>query len=261
MRLLRLLLSQYDVGTIPPVLDAVQMGPVDAMRCNRQKHLIVLGAEEGKLPGYSGSTGVLTDQERVQLRSLGVPLTGGSVEGIQAEFAEIYGVFCGARQSILVSCAGEQPSFLYHRLAKLAGGETETVSLPGFAQADGTEAGAYLARWDAESLAERLDVLPGYRETECAKGYTLGKVARNSVEGLYGRTLNLSASPDRPAGGVSALLFPEIRSSGPGTEAGSHRPGGIRHLCPCGVGKYRPVRPGYGGIPPGNPGRNHENCP
>ena len=200
VRLLRLLLSQYDVGTIPPVLDAVQMGPVNAMRCNRQKHLIVLGAEEGKLPGYSGSTGVLTDQERVQLRSLGVPLTGGSVEGIQAEFAEIYGVFCGARQSVLVSCAGEQPSFLYHRLAKLAGGETETVSLPGFAQADGTEAGVYLARWDAKSLAERLDVLPGYRETECAKGYTLGKVARNSVEGLYGRTLNLSASQiDRQA--------------------------------------------------------------
>ena len=200
VRLLRLLLSQYDVGTIPPVLDAVQMGPVDAMRCNRQKHLIVLGAEEGKLPGYSGSAGVLTDQERVQLRSLGVPLTGGSVEGIQAEFAEIYGVFCGARQSILVSCAGEQPSFLYHRLAKLAGGETETVSLPGFAQADGTEAGVYLARWDAESLAERLDVLPGYRETESAKGYTLGRVERNRVEKLYGRTLNLSASQiDRQA--------------------------------------------------------------
>jgi len=33
-RLLRLLLSQYNVGTIPPVLDAVQMGPVTAMRCH-----------------------------------------------------------------------------------------------------------------------------------------------------------------------------------------------------------------------------------
>ena len=95
-RLLRLLLSQYDVGTIPPVLDAVQMGPVSAMRCHREKHLLVLGAEEGKLPGYSGSVGLLTDQERVTLRALGVPLTGGAMEGIQAEFAEIYGVFCGA---------------------------------------------------------------------------------------------------------------------------------------------------------------------
>ena len=200
VRLLRLLLSQYDVGTIPPVLDAVQMGQANAMRCNRQKHLIVLGAEEGKLPGYSGSAGVLTDQERVELRSLGVPLTGGSVEGIQAEFAEIYGVFCGAERSILVSCAGEQPSFLFHRLAKLAGGEGGTQNLPGFAQADETEAGAYLARWNARELAERLAVLPGYREAEDGKDYTLGRVARDRVEGLYGKTLNLSASQiDRQA--------------------------------------------------------------
>ena len=200
VRLLQLLLSQYDVGTIPPVLDAVQMGAVDAMRCNRQKHLILLGAEEGKLPGYSGSSGVLTDQERVELRALGVPLTGGSVEGIQAEFAEIYGVFCGAEQSVTVSCSGEQPSFLYHRLVRLAGGESSPEMLPGFAQADETEAGVYLARWDAGELAEELAVQPGFREAEEGKHYALGKVERGSVERLYGRTLNLSASQiDRQA--------------------------------------------------------------
>ena len=83
-RLLQLLLSQYQVGTIPPVLDAVQCGQVSAMRLHQQKHLIVLGAQEGNLPRYSGSAGVLTDQERVTLRDLGVPLTGGAMEGIQA---------------------------------------------------------------------------------------------------------------------------------------------------------------------------------
>ena len=49
-RLFQLLLSQYQVGTIPPVLDAVQCGPVSAMRLHRQKHLIILGAQEGNLP-------------------------------------------------------------------------------------------------------------------------------------------------------------------------------------------------------------------
>lgn len=73
VRLLRLLLSQYDVGTIPPVLDVVQLGPVTSMRCHSQKHLILLGAQEGSLPAYSGSAGVLTDQERVTLRALGFP--------------------------------------------------------------------------------------------------------------------------------------------------------------------------------------------
>jgi pyrimidine operon attenuation protein/uracil phosphoribosyltransferase len=127
--LFQLLLSQYDVGTIPPVLDAVQVGAVSAQRLHEQKHLIVLGAKEGNLPGYSGTTGVLTDQERVTLRQLGVPLTGGNLEGIQAEFAEIYGVFCGATESISVYCSGEQPSFVYRRLLEMSGRE-QGVEVP-----------------------------------------------------------------------------------------------------------------------------------
>ena len=157
--LFRLLLSQYDVGTIPPVLDAVQMGPVSAMRCHQQKHLIVLGAREGSLPGYTGTFGVLTDQERVQLRQLGVPLTGGNLEGIQAEFAEIYGVFCGASESIRVFCDREQPSFVFRRLSELAGGEREAEVSLDFATADRQEAGAWLARFRDAETAGRLGVL------------------------------------------------------------------------------------------------------
>lgn len=200
LRLLRLLLSQYDVGTIPPVLDAVQMGTVSAMRCNRQKHLIVLGAEEGKLPGYSGSGGVLTDQERVILRELGVPLTGGAMEGIQAEFAEIYGVFCGAGDTIAVCCSGDQPSFLLRRLSQMAGCE-EAAQIPyGFGQADAFEAGACLARWNAREEAEKLDVLTGFEDTVCKRDFRFGEVRRESVQALYGSTLNLSASQiDRQA--------------------------------------------------------------
>ena len=199
-RLFRLLLSQYDVGTIPPVLDAVQMGPVSAMRCHQQKHLIVLGAEEGKLPGYTGSSGVLTDQERVALRALGVPLTGGAMEGIQAEFAEIYGTFCGAVESIRVFCSGEQPSFVYRRLAELSGGEVQVSHDMGFAMADELEAGAYLARWNAEDLAQKLNVTKAYRDTVQRKAYSLGKVHKENIKKLYGNTLNLSASQiDRQA--------------------------------------------------------------
>ena len=200
LRLLRLLLSQYDVGTIPPVLDAVQMGNVSAMRCNCQKHLIVLGAEEGKLPGYSGSAGVLTDQERVILRELGVPLTGGAMEGIQAEFAEIYGVFCGAGETITVCCSGEQPSFLFRRLSQMASYEEAAQTSDGFGQADAFEAGACLARWNARKEAERLDVLTGFEDTVCKRDFCFGEVRRESLQALYGSTLNLSASQiDRQA--------------------------------------------------------------
>ncbi len=193
-RLFRLLLSQYDVGTIPPVLDAVQMGSISAMRCNRQKHLIILGAEEGKLPGYTGSSGILTDQERVALRELGVPLTGGAMEGIQAEFAEIYGVFCGATETIRVFFSGEQPSYLFRRLAELSGDIQEANDTMGFSMADSFEAGAYLARWNGFKEAESLEIQEDYQKVLAYKNYSLGKVSKVQIQKLYGKTLNLSAS-------------------------------------------------------------------
>lgn len=200
LRLLRLLLSQYDVGTIPPVLDAVQMGPVSAMRCHEEKHLILLGAEEGKLPGYTGSTGVLTDQERVELRQLGVPLTGGAMEGIQAEFAEIYGVFCGATESIRVLCSGEQPSFVFRRLCEISGSEEKFADPLGFAQADGGEAATYLAGFGEKATAVRLGLAEEYESAREKRNHDLGKVKPERIRQLYGSTLQLSASQiDRQA--------------------------------------------------------------
>lgn len=200
VRLFRLLLSQYDVGTIPPVLDAVQMGPVSAMRCHQQKHLLVLGAEEGNLPGYSGSSGILSDQERVALRQLGVPLTGGATEGIQAEFAEIYGVFCGAMESVRIYSAGEQPSFVFRRLAGLAGGTQRITGDLGFASADEMEAAAYLVGKNARSMAAKLGIENTYSSIKRKSNYTLGSVDQKTIRQLYGSTLNLSASQvDRQA--------------------------------------------------------------
>ena len=99
-RLLRLVLSQYDVGTIPPVLDAVTIGTASAMRCQEAKHLFVLGVAEGDMPGYSGSSGVLNDWERTELRNMGIPLTGGSIDGIYAEFSEMIICISGSKATI-----------------------------------------------------------------------------------------------------------------------------------------------------------------
>lgn len=191
-RLLKLLLSQYDVGTIPAVLDAVTVGPVSAMRCQQPKHLLILGANEGSFPAYSGSAGVLTDQERTALRALGVPLTGGAMEGLQAEFAEIYGVLCGARNTVSVSCAS-QPSFLYRRLCDIAGKETP-VSLIGIAATDSMEACALLARMNDAKTAETLGLSKYYAELKSKENHDLGDLTQQTVKNLYGSILNLSAS-------------------------------------------------------------------
>ena len=194
VRLFTLLLSQYDVGTIPPVLDAVMVGPVNAMRCQEEKHLIVLGAAEGALPGYGGSAGLLTDQERVTLRQMGLPLTGGAFEGIQAEFAEIYGVFCGARESVYVSCPAVEESYLFRRIVQMAGGE-KSVKLPvGAAGCDPQETGAFLAAWQAKGNAQKLNVIDWYDTTIEKAAFTIGNVEPSHIQPLYGNCLNLSAS-------------------------------------------------------------------
>ena len=194
IRLLKLLLSQYDVGTIPTVLDAVTVGAVSTMRCHQSKHMILLGALEGSLPGYGGSTGVLSEQERSVLRNMGVPLNGGSVNGLQAEFYDIYGAFCAAGESICVSCPAGQPSFIYRRLCQLAGGETEMGSPLGMALADRSEAAAFLVRSGDKISADQLGLTDDYQQIVCKKQYALGKLEYDTVTKLYGSQLNLSAS-------------------------------------------------------------------
>ena len=200
VRLFKLLLSQSDVGTIPPVLDAVSVGTVDAMRCHQQKHLIILGAEEGLLPSYGGSSGILTDQERMTLRRVGVALTGGAMDGLQAEFSEIYGVFCGAEESVTVVCSESQPSFLYRRIAALSGGEYQADTKITAQLRNPLSAASTLARNNDVQSADRLGILPEFRHIRMRKSHTLGIVSKEQIHALYGKKLRLSASQvDRQA--------------------------------------------------------------
>ena len=197
-RLFVLMLSQYDVGTIPTVLDAVSVGPVTAMRCQRAKHLFVLGANEGALPGYGGSDGVLTDQERVALRGLDVPLTGGALEGVQTEFSEVYGVFCCASEHVTVSCPTAEPSYVYRRLRDMVGGEENIDSC--FVTANRQDAAYYLARWEDVPAARELGLEEELLQALKRKNYSMGSVCPENVQALYGQRLKLSASQvDRQA--------------------------------------------------------------
>lgn len=194
LRLFALILGQYDVGTIPTVLDAVTVGPVSAMRCQQEKYLFVLGASEGLLPGYSGSTGILSDQERVALRRMDVPLTGGALEGIQAEFAEVYGVFCGAQDRISVSCSTSQPSYVYRRLVELVGAEKDVGSLLGYAQSEPVAAAALLLKNDQREAARELRIEEEFDMVRSQRDHSLGSVSLEHIRDLYGTCLNLSAS-------------------------------------------------------------------
>lgn len=193
-RLLRLLLGQYTVGTIPTVLDSVMVGPVSAMRCQRMKYLFVLGALEGSMPSYGGISGVLTDQERTALRQMGVPLTGGALDGLKTEFSEIYGVFCGASDGVCVSCPIGQPSFLFKRLADMSSQNNVKKESIGPALADPVEAAAFLLRNGVTCMANDLAIEAFCAELSRNSQHQLGSMAQDTVKQLYGSVLQLSAS-------------------------------------------------------------------
>ena len=197
VRLLKLLLSQCDVGTIPPVLDAVSAGGISAMRCQQQKHLIVLGANEGNLPNYGSSGGLLSDQERVNLRSLGVPITGGAMDGLQAEFAEIYGVFCGAEESVTVVTSSPQPSFLYNRLAAMGGGEIPADTTLTVQLRKPLAAAGLLVKAGNRAGARELGIEAEYLLLDRRRNHRLGSISPEKIQSLYGKKLRLSPSQIR----------------------------------------------------------------
>lgn len=194
IRLFKLLLSQYDVGTIPPVLDTVMVGPVSAMRCQQVRHLIVIGACEGSFPSYGTSVGVLSDQERDALRQMGIPLTGGASEGLKIEFSEIYGVFCGVNETVYMTCLAGQSSFVFRRLSQMAGGIQHPSNALGAAAVNSSEAASLLLRYRKEETAQQLGIHDLYQRTAEKRDHTVGAVSKDGIRAIYGQKLNLSAS-------------------------------------------------------------------
>ncbi len=129
--LLGLVLSEYDVGTIPVSLDRVTCGSIDRVCRTGIPHLIVLGVNDGVLPNAGESGGILSDSERETLLGLAVELETGE-DRMAREQAAIYRVFASASQSLLLSwCTvggdGEmRPSYLIGTVRHLLRGVPET---------------------------------------------------------------------------------------------------------------------------------------
>lgn len=199
-RLFKLLLSQYDVGTIPTVLDSVTIGPVTAMRCQEAKHLFVLGALDGMLPGCSTTKGVLSDQERTILIDLDIHVNGGTADNLQVDFAEIYGVFNGACESVTVMCPSGEASYVYRRLLQLSEGEIIKPKYLGPALISSLESAAYLARWNQAAAAAELGLDRDYAEIISRRGHAMGIISKQGISDIYTDQLYLSASQiDRQA--------------------------------------------------------------
>ncbi|MDD6158941.1 MAG: PD-(D/E)XK nuclease family protein [bacterium] len=202
-RLFKLLLSQYDVGTIPVAVDRVTAGDFDRMRRRSLRHLLVLGATDERLPRIDGEGGVFTDSERETLRTLSLEVEDGD-DRLSREFSLIYNVFTLPSESLWVSrplftSGGQEQraSFVSERIARLfslseeAGDLTEARSgsyrgALELAASGNAEARAYFeGDAEAESELERLSRAAAYRR---------GSLGRDGVRALYGSEPWLTAS-------------------------------------------------------------------
>lgn len=207
-KLFSLMLSKYDVGSIPVSLDRVSAGDFDRMRRRSIKELIVLGCSDDRMPRSSDEDSMFSDEERKQLLEMDIDLGGGSGE-LWREFSLIYNCLSLPSEGLTLSypAMGAEGDSLracypYNRAAALFGikpqkADMELVHISAPAPALSLAANAFGTHGPAaESAAEYFkDAEPEkYEKLRAAAGMYRGKLSPEAVEKLYGRKIRLSAS-------------------------------------------------------------------
>ncbi len=201
LQLFRMLLGQYQVGSIPATLDQVLVGELAAMRNLRAEHLIVLGADEGSFPAFSQEEGLLLDSERQKLLALGIALSPSSEARLGRELAWTQLALQSAGSSVWLISGSEQPSYLLERTQKLLP-QCRVLSpqaLPFYPDNAALAAACLREKRQPAAASPILLQLTQELSQKCAYGFS--PLSRASVQSLYGSALQLSASRlDRFAG-------------------------------------------------------------
>ncbi|MBE6948437.1 MAG: ATP-dependent nuclease subunit B [Ruminococcaceae bacterium] len=196
-RLFTLLLSQYQVGTIPMSLDRVSLGDMSKMRRRGLKCLIVLGATDDALPKLGGQRGLLSDVERDEISSGGMMLNDNSDTGLLREYNLIYSSLTLPSEKLIMSYpGGSRPSFILTEIENLFGIECGTVDetikenapQPCFELAVTGRKSAREYFSDNDEWSEKLESVTKAAETP------RGKLSKEAAERLYSKQINLSAS-------------------------------------------------------------------
>lgn len=185
-RLYRLLLTQYQVGTIPAGLDQVHISSIADLRQRRVKHLLVLGASDGSFPSYRTGEGLLTEEERRRMLDSGLSLAPCRADQMDREMASIHSALSAGSESLWLSYTGEQPAWLMRKAAELCPNAVRHVT-----EAAITDLPTLAARRlrDGEEAVTELE-----EDLNQRRAYEFTPLSRETVAGLYGQKISLSAS-------------------------------------------------------------------
>ena len=208
-RLFTLMLSKYDIGTIPVSLDRVTAGDFDRNRRRDIKHLIVLGASDNRLPMAEESAGIFSLDERQRLLELDLALGPGGDSELWREFALIYYTLTLPSESLSLLCPTQnadgtelRPAFVFRRAQSLFAIEPESADLTDARMSAPAPALGLAAQaihgggGQAQAAAEYFHKNAPDRAAalKAASELTRGSLSRDSVTRLYGKKLRLSAS-------------------------------------------------------------------
>ncbi len=119
-------LSEYQVGVIPPTMDQVLVGNMDRSRSHDIRALFVVGANDGILPSAIDDGGLLLDEEKAEMKSIGIEISSDSETKACEEEFSVYASFTKPSDYLFISYAlsdseGKtvRPSMYIDRLKKV----------------------------------------------------------------------------------------------------------------------------------------------
>lgn len=210
-QLFRLVLGEYDVGTIPVSLDRVTCGGIERVTSEPVPHLILLGVNDGLLPKAPAPGGVLTEFDRLTLDGMGLSLASAGAERMLMEQEIIYRALACPTETLLLgyhtsdAAGGEmRPSYLIGGIRSMLMG----VPMDSSAVQDGAYrlqaerpavelACAALSGADSPAVRAAYHFFKADERVRRAAAHRLARgplTRRDTVAGLYGRELNLTAS-------------------------------------------------------------------
>lgn len=210
-QLFRLVLGEYDVGTIPVSLDRVTCGNIERACLENAKYVILLGVNDGQIPKAPSSTSLLSDMDRDKLDALGVELKAYGEERLLMEQETLYRALACPTDELLLSwhltdaSGGEsRPSYFVGTVQNLLPGvpvsahQTETVRDRLQAERPAVElACAYLSGDRTAAVRAAYDYYKDDDRIQNAAAQKRGRgplVSPHTIDGLYGKRLNLTAS-------------------------------------------------------------------
>ncbi|MDD7683901.1 MAG: helicase-exonuclease AddAB subunit AddB [Clostridium sp.] len=95
--------EEHEVGVIPMSLDQVNVGDIARIKGREVKALYIVGANDGVLPSANKNEGILSDEDRIELKELGIEIASDTRSRIFEEQFMVYTALTIASEYLMIT--------------------------------------------------------------------------------------------------------------------------------------------------------------